>query len=60
MQFPTMPDWVGRGVVTPLPGTVVVDVEVVLVDDWVVVADVINVVFPEVVVVEPGTSYSGK
>jgi hypothetical protein len=55
-----MPDWVGRGVVTPLPGTVVVDVEVVLVDDWVVVADVINVVFPEVVVVEPGTSYSGK
>ena len=62
MQFPTMPDWVGTGVVTPLPGTVVVDVEVVLVDDWVVVVDdrvvVVNdrivdvdVVFPEVDVV---------
>jgi hypothetical protein len=34
-----MPDWIGPGVVTPFPGTVVVDVEVVLVDNWVVNVD---------------------
>jgi hypothetical protein len=48
LQFPTMLDWIGPSVVTPFPGTVVVDVEVVLVDNWVLNVDV---VFPEVDVV---------